>query len=225
MTNESGQHETTKHRNGWRTFGIVIISVLVTLCVGYWVVTVYLFPSKFSPTQLNDREQVILEQKLKAIGVSVAPSKKRSESHRPELKAEAYNESSKRREIFFTEKEINSLLAKNTQLADKLVFDFSANLASAKLLIKLDPDFPVMGGKTIKVTTGIELSVHKGKPRAILRGVSIWGVPLPNAWLGNLKNKDMFAMFGDAGGFWQALQEGVEEIDIQDGRLKLKLKE
>ena len=120
---------------------------------------------------------------------------------------------------------INSLLAHNTDLADKLALDLSGNLASAKLLVKLDPDFPILGGKTLKVSAGMEMSMSKGKPRAVLKGVSVWGVPLPNAWLGNMKNTDMFAAFGDDGGFWQALQEGVESIDIQEGQLKIKLKE
>ena len=30
-----------------------------------------------------------------------------------------------------------------------------------------------------------------GRPVMVLKGVSVWGVPLPNAWLGNLKNIDL----------------------------------
>jgi hypothetical protein len=31
--------------------------------------------------------------------------------------------------------------------------------------------------------------------------------------------------FGEAGGFWQALNEGVNKIEVRDGRLLIQLKE
>ena len=91
--------------------------------------------------------------------------------------------------------------------------------------MNLDPDFPVLGGKTLKVTAGMEIKLSNGKPSFILKGVSVWGVPIPNAWLGNLKNTDLNKEFGEAGGFWQAINEGVEEIAVKEGKLHIKLKE
>ena len=117
------------------------------------------------------------------------------------------------------------MLANNTDLAKKLAIDLSDNLASAKLLIDLDPDFPILGGKTLKITAGLELRIDQHHPRAILKGVSVWGVPLPNDWLGNLKNIDLLKEFGDAGGFWQSVERGIEEIEITQGELRVKLKE
>jgi hypothetical protein len=117
------------------------------------------------------------------------------------------------------------LLAKNTDLANKLAIDLSDNLVSAKLLVDVDPDFPVLGGQTIKVTGGMELRLVEGRPSATLKGISVWGVPLPNAWLDNMKNVDLVQEFGNAGGFWQAISEGVEKIEVRDGRLLIKLKE
>jgi hypothetical protein len=89
----------------------------------------------------------------------------------------------------------------------------------------MDPDFPVLGGKALKVTAGMEIKLSNGKPSAVLKGVSVWGVPIPNAWLGNLKNIDLNKEFGESGGFWQAINEGVEEISVKDGKLHIKLKE
>ena len=117
------------------------------------------------------------------------------------------------------------MLARNKDLANKLAIDLSDNLASALLLVNLDPTFPVIGGQTLKVTAGMEFSLAKGKPSAILKGVSVWGVPIPNAWLGNMKNVDLFTEFGQAGGFWQAIQEGVESVEVKEGKLQIKLKE
>ena len=198
--------------------GIVVLVVVA----GYWVFTQYLFPTSFTPVELSQQEQQQLDKKLNQLGIATMPAA--SNRQREPLTPEPYRERDADREIFFTEKELNALLAHNTDLANKLAIDLSDNLASAKLLIDLDPELPVLGGKTLKVTAGMELRLGKGKPVAILKGVSVWGVPLPNAWLGNLKNIDLIKEFGDAGGFWQAINQGVEEMEITEGKLRIKLK-
>jgi len=83
----------------------------------------------------------------------------------------------------------------------------------------------VLGGKTIRVTAGLELDYRNRNPVVILRGVSVMGVPLPNAWLGNLKNVDLVREFGGTAGFWQSFSAGIETIAIEDGRLLIELKE
>ncbi len=203
-------------RNPWRTFGIIVITVAVTLAIVYWVINVYLFPSAFTPVTLSHKEQQRLDRKLERLGISPAGE--------PALKPEPYRETDANRDITFSEKELNALLAHNTDLASKLAIDLSDNLASAKLLIHLDPDMPFFGGKTLKVTAGLELRIKNGQPRAILKGVSVWGVPLPNAWLGNMKNINLIQEFGDAGGFWQAIRDGVDTLEIKDGKLHVILK-
>ena len=59
----------------------------------------------------------------------------------------------------------------------------------------------------------------------MLKGVSLWGVPIPNAWLGGLKNVDLVKEFGAQRGFWQAFAAGVENIRVEEGNLSIKLKE
>lgn len=202
--------------NPWRTFGIVVITMFVTLAVGYWVFTTYLFPTSFTPVTLSAKEQQKLDHKLNRLGIQTGS--------RGTLEPEPYSEADAKREVVFSEKELNALIAHNTDLASKLAIDLSDNLASAKLLIDLDPEMPFVGGKTLKVTAGLELRIDQHNPRAVLKGVSVWGVPLPNDWLGNLKNIDLLKEFGDAGGFWQAIRNGVEEVEISDGELRVKLK-
>jgi len=89
----------------------------------------------------------------------------------------------------------------------------------------VDPDAPVLGGKTIKLTAGVEISYADGKPVVVLKGVSVWGVPLPNAWLGGMKNIDLVQEFGTEQGFWQAFADGVEEIEVKEGKVRVRLKE
>ncbi len=107
----------------------------------------------------------------------------------------------------------------------KLVVDFSNDLVSVKLLIPVDPDFPIMGGKTLKVKAGAELAFRWGRLVVILRGISVMGVPLPNAWLGGLKNIDLVEVFGAEPGFWKGFSDGVAAIEVREGSLLILLKE
>ncbi len=71
----------------------------------------------------------------------------------------------------------------------------------------------------------MEMRYAEGRPVIILKGVSIWGMPMPNAWLGNMKNIDLVKEFGEDKGFWKAFADGVEEIEVKEEKLRIKLKE
>jgi hypothetical protein len=43
--------------------------------------------------------------------------------------------------------------------------------------------------------------------------------------MGGIKNIDLVEEFGDRTGFWKTFSEGVEDIKVEDGFLKLKFKE
>jgi hypothetical protein len=138
---------------------------------------------------------------------------------------EPYVEDPVMRTIVFSEKEVNALIAKNTDLAKKVLIDLSDGLASAKLLLPLNADFPVLGGKTLRVTAGLGIDYSNSRPVIMLKGVSLWGVPLPNAWLGHIKNKDLVKEFGGENGFWKSFADGIEHIEIKDKKLEIKLRE
>ena len=82
-------------------------------------------------------------------------------------------------------------------------------------MIPVDPDFPFLGGKTLRVKASLELEYSNEKPVVILRGISVMGVPIPNSWLGNLKNLDLVERFGGGPGFWKSFADGV--IDTAHG--------
>ena len=69
------------------------------------------------------------------------------------------------------------------------------------------------------------MSYRNDRPVIIMKGVSVWGVPIPNAWLGDLKNIDLVQEFGSSDGFWKSLADGIEDIRIEDGKLKIQLAE
>ena len=208
---------------------IVLATILVTGALTYWVVRTYIYARDFKPVELSAAEQHQLNGKLRALGYDPAPAptgdRPTPETDEKWLRAERYSEAGAKREVSFSERELNAMVANNRDLAKKLAVDLGDNLVSARLLVPVDPDFPVLGGKTLRVSAGVEMAFRDAKPVVVLKGVSIMGVPIPNAWLGGLKNIDLISEFGDQDGFWKSFADGVENIRVEEGQLKIKLKE
>ncbi|XOF33178.1 MAG: arginine N-succinyltransferase [Candidatus Electrothrix sp. YB6] len=245
----NGQAEQRKGISLRQVLMIVAGTMLLTIVAMVVVIKIWLFPSPFTPVELSQKEEQQLEKKLDQLDSVAAPSRsvpyeqRRDDAVRQPpasgqqgdrqgdfddqgtLRPEAYSEEGATREITFSERELNALLANNTDLAQKMAIDLAQDLVSLRLLLPLDPDFPVMGGKTLRVRAGVELAYRDSRPVMILKGVSLMGVPLPNAWLGGLKNIDIMQEFGGQPGFWQSLGEGLDSIRVREGELYIRLKE
>ncbi len=213
---------------------IVLGTILLTAAVTYWVVRTYIYARDFEPVVLNQTEQQQLNKKLVTLGYQPDPmqtnannknNKENDFDTNGRLIPQKYSEDVGARDLSFSEKELNSLVASNTDMAKKLAIDLSQDLVSARILVPVDKDFPVLGGKTLRVSAGVEIAYKDGRPRVVLKGVTVMGVPIPNSWLGGLKNIDLISEFGDKQGFWKGFSEGVENIHVEDGELKIKLKE
>ncbi|MFP7754488.1 arginine N-succinyltransferase [Thermodesulfobacteriota bacterium B35] len=228
------REQRNKGFSGLQVTAIVAATVVVTLLAGFFVLRAWLFPAPFRPVVLNRAEEQRLEMKLQRIesvaepsahGKAPAAGPGQEQSTTGVLRPEPYSEEGASREIELTERELNALLAKNTNLADRMAIDLAEDLVSARLLIPVDPDFPILGGKTVRVRAGVELAYRDGRPVVRLRGVSVMGVPVPNAWLGNMKNIDLVREFGSTQGFWKTFADGVESITVREGKLHIRLKE
>ncbi|OOZ44384.1 arginine N-succinyltransferase [Solemya velum gill symbiont] len=223
--------EKSKGLRGIHIMWIVLATILVTVAVTFWIVRTYIYAKDFTPVELSEKEHQTLNIKLKSLGYNPGPStsgnsgQAAQETDEQWLRAERYSEESGKREVSFSERELNAMLANNRDLAKKLAIDMGDDLVSARLLVPLDQDFPILGGKTLRVSAGVEMAFRDAKPVVILKGVSIMGVPIPNAWLGGLKNIDLISEFGDANGFWKSFADGVENIQVEEGYLKVKLKQ
>ncbi|VAW75108.1 FIG00859851: hypothetical protein [hydrothermal vent metagenome] len=230
MNNNTSAPQKKSGRFDWLHVSLlVILAILVTVAATAWGVKTYLFPDEFQPVTLSQKEEQVLERKLDWLGGIPGRRSETSTAHahtkQQPLEPEPYNEKGAKREINFSEKEINALLAKNTDLAHKLAIDLSDDLISAKLLIPVDPDFPVLGGKIIRARAGLKLAYQKSRPVVVLQGISIMGTPLPNAWMGGIKNVDLINEFGESEGFWKAFADGIDYVRVEDGKLTVKLRE
>ena len=214
-----------KRLSGMKLFFVVIGVAILTSVLTVWLFTLYFFPKQFKPVELSKSESQALTEKLDRLDPMTRSKSGSAEKGGPGLKPEKYTEDAESRHITFSERELNALLAKNTDLAEKLAIDLSDNLASARLIIPLDPDLPIFGGKTLKLNAGLELRYEDAKPVVMLRGISLWGAPLPNSWIGGIKNVDLIKEFGGEKGFWKSFSEGIEYIRVEDGKLSVQLKE
>ncbi len=214
----------------------VLLAILGTAAATLWIAWRHVFPPDFQPVELSAAEQQALGGKLRRLQASGArvPRRRadreaersaRGESDQEWLRPEAYAEHEGSRTIQLSERELNGLIGADPQLGTRLAIDLDEDLASARALIPLDPSFPVLGGRNLRVNAGAELAFASGRPVVKLRGVSIMGVPLPNAWLGNLKNVDLVDEFGADEGFWKAFADGVENMEVRRGHLMMRLKE
>ncbi|MCB1786415.1 MAG: arginine N-succinyltransferase [Chromatiaceae bacterium] len=224
------QLEDPPRRRGLRAshvLWIVLLTILVTGAVTYWVVRTYIYAKDFKPVELSVKEQRTLQSKLRALGYDPGPQQAPADKETDQewLRPERYSEVGAKHEVSFSERELNAMVANNPDLARRLAVDLADDLVSARLLVPVDPDFPLLGGKTLRLAAGVEMAYRDAKPVVVLKGVSIMGIPIPNSWLGGLKNIDLIREFGDEQGFWKGFADGVEDIRVEEGQLKVKLKE
>lgn len=217
---QSGGETGPRGFSGWQVAGIVGLAVVATAGLGFWLLSQYVFVDEFAPVELAASEERALDGKLRALGVDVR------EPGSPEPPPPArYSESGAIRAVRLSERELNAMLARDPDLARRVSVDMAQDLLSVLVLVPVDEGFPVLGGRTLRVHAGVELAFEGGRPLVKLRGVSIMGVPLPNAWLGDLKNVDLVREFGGEPGFWQSFAEGVANIRVEEGELLIELRE
>lgn len=219
---KSGLNEKASGARTKRIFALgVVIFCLVVLFAAVWIKR-NVYASKFTPVDLSKQEQRVLETKLSRL-------QERKPKAQPQpgktLAPDPYTEEGATREIHLTERELNGLIANTPDIAEMVAVDLSNDLISVKLVLPVEEEVPVLGGKTLKIHMGLTVTYEGGRPIIALKGVSLGGIPLPNAWLGNLKNVNLVGEFGADDGFWEIFSSGVQSIKVQQGHVEIKLKE
>ncbi|MBN2144860.1 MAG: arginine N-succinyltransferase [Candidatus Aureabacteria bacterium] len=227
---ESGQRELSNVKKGEKfSLGcfpaiLIILFIMIGSVLGTaWWIKSNLYASEFKVIKLNEKERTILQSKIDRL--ENAGSGKTSRAN-ADLSPEPYNEKGLSREIRFSEKELNAFLGMDDPiLAQRMSIDLSDDLVSIKLIVPVDPDFPLIGGKNILVKSGLEIRYEDHQLVFALKGVTISGIPLPNSWLGDLKNKNLITEFEKEGGFWSHFSKGIADVQVKEGYFYLKLKE
>ena len=204
---------------------VVVLLLLLLILAGAWIA--YLLQAqRHAPVTLTPQEQRALDLKLEmlrdaAVG-DPGPDRIAALPTEPDetrvLVPEIYAEDADRRRIRFTEREINAAIARDPALAGRAAVRLSPGLVSASFLIDVPEEMPLLGGRNLRVRTGLQLVTQDERVQARLLGVSVGGVPLPGAWLGGWKGTDLLATSGLGG-----LGEGIEALEVREGELELLL--
>ncbi|MGA7104208.1 MAG: hypothetical protein WBX49_02575 [Candidatus Deferrimicrobiaceae bacterium] len=206
----------------WVVAFLVLLAVAVLVAV--WV-RQNVYASKFTPVTLTREENAVLQDKLARLRQEEpVPASPEAVPGKP-LSPEPYSEEGANRHVQLSERELNGLIAGTPDVARTVAVDLSDDLISVILVLPVDDEVPVLGGKTFRIHMGLAVRYEGEKPYIALKGVSLGGIPLPNAWLGYLKNVNLVEEFGSGDGFWRIFSEGVRTIEVRQGRMRITLKE
>jgi hypothetical protein len=204
---------------------LVVFLVLLLILAGGWIA--YLLQAqRHAPVTLTPQEQRALDLKLEAVRDAAIgdprpermPERPRDPDEGRVLVPEIYAEDPDRRRIRFTERELNAAIARDPALAGRAAVRLSPGQVSASFLLDVPEDLPLLGGRSLRVRTGLQLLTQDERVQARLLGISVGGVPLPGAWLGGWKGADLLATSGLGG-----LGAGIEALEVREGELELLL--
>jgi hypothetical protein len=213
--------DSRKKFTGAQLSAIVVAAVLLTVFGGWAFVRFYLLPQSLQSVSLSQQEQAGLDRKLALLGLAPAGQGTVPETADPQ----PYSEAGASRVVEFSERELNGLLARDPEWGSRVAIDLSDDLVSLTALVPVPEDFPIMPGRNVRLNAGAEFAFRDDRPMLVLKGVSVMGVPLPNAWLGNMKNVDLIQEFGNDPGFWKSFAAGVAAVDVREGSLTVELRE
>lgn len=193
---------------------LAVIAAVIAASLTLVVARIWIFPPEVSPVVLAPQEKEALEQKLRVLKQVPA------EDPMPRR----YEESPEDRIIYLTQREINAVIAADPSLAGKAAIHLSEDMISAVILVTLPDGIPVISGRNVRVEAGVRVGHTGTRLSFIVEGVSILGIPMPSAWLGGLKGRDLIAHDG-ADGEIRQIFEGVRDLRVEDGRLRIELAE
>jgi hypothetical protein len=231
MNAETSQVAVSRRKfSGKQVLFFVGLVVLATALGVVWWMNQYVYATMFQPTRLAESEQQVLNAKMAhllqtADAASSSLSQPSSSTADLPLEPVPYAETDANREIQLTEREVNALIATDSYMARHVAVDLADDLLSVQLVVPINHEMPIVGGKMLKLNFGLALSYVNGKPVVAMRGISLGGIPLPSAWWGDIKNTNLVEEFGGSGGFWDQFSKGVRDMKIQDGQLSVMLKE
>lgn len=151
--------------------------------------------------------------------VVLSETEKQSIEHRVEEAQYQPGETS----FVLSERELNGLLNLHTTLGEDVKIELKKGAVHARVKTTLDEDFPVLGGKTVRAKASFLLETQDN-PAIMLDDITLYGVSLPNAWLAELKGKNLLAHL-DTGLGYNAFSKGIENIKIERGLIEIQLTE
>lgn len=226
----------TPARKPWLLLGCGALLLVVITAVIAVVATLWWLKRPIEPVTLDAKEQAVLDEKVKiferakalpssgeiAAGTTPAAPGQPAEGGTPAPDA-AYLPGS--RTLRLTERELNALLNQNTDLGDKVRLELATDAVNAYLAVPIPEDFPIGAGTTFRARGRFQIKVVEGHaPTAMLEDITVLGLSLPQAWLADLKGRNLFEGRPGQTGHGAILQ-GIKSLKVEPGNLVLEVNE
>lgn len=195
--------------------GIVLSCCLLTAIGTVWWVKHNIYASPLHPVQLSQTEKTDLDAKLAKLELSeeVVP---------PEAPAKTDGDP---RTISISSKEINAFLA-NQGIGEQVKLDVTRNRIAANFLLPIDKDAPLFAGTTLRIRLALNALMNEnGKLVVKVDDVSLGGIPLPNAWLGDIKGLDLITSNIGEDPALERFAAGIKEFRLENGHVHIVLNE
>lgn len=212
-----------KPASTWKKKLLIVLAVIlgccgVTAAATAWWVKRNIYASPFQPVNLTGQEKQAFNQKVTVL-TSGAQASAPADGRTAEQKT-----SDDKRTLSVSEKEINAFLAERG-LGERLKVHLAAGAIEATALVPMDKDVPVLGGKTLRLKLDLAGNIGSGQNALRIADVSVGGVPLPNAWLGDLKGVNLIASDIETDPVVKRFVAGIREFQITDGAIRVLLNE
>ncbi|SKB05460.1 hypothetical protein SAMN02745166_04277 [Prosthecobacter debontii] len=198
------------------TLAVFVVGCGVTAAATAWWVKRNIYASPITPVSLTASEQQTLEAKLQVLNTSTAPAAQ------PEV-----SPGEQERTLIITAREINAYLA-NQNLGDTVKVDLGQDNISATVLVPIPPDagVPLLSGTTLRLGLAINAMMDENKKVAlVVRDVRVGGMPLPNAWLGDIKGVNLAGNELEKDPALQRFLAGIQSLEITPTGLRIVLAE
>jgi len=206
-------------RSSWKKKALIITGIVfgtatLTIAGTAWWVKRNIYASPFSPVALSATEQSALDQKLEALKQSGA------------AEAAPVDPEIAKRTLTITDREINAFLEQQG-LGEQVKVSLHNGGGTATFLLPMSSDGVPGSGPTLRISVSLGAKMDQNKKFALsISDVSVGGVPLPNAWLGNMKGLNMLAdaPISDDPAL-KAFAAGIRDFSIRSGQLSVVLNE
>lgn len=223
----------------WVCFGCLAMVFVVALVAASVFATLWWLNQPIDPVILSPRERTVAEAKLAEVELAGEKSTPKDSSHNatvppvrfPQIENDAPPSEADRpyvagsRMMKLTEREVNGLLNAHTDLGQTLRVEFGRDAINAYLALRIPEDFPIAAGQMLRARGRVRVAIGEGtEPQVVLEDVTVYGLSLPKAWLGNLKGENLLEQHNLASDRRMILH-GVKSLKIEPGQLLLEVTE
>jgi len=129
-----------------------------------------------------------------------------------------------RRIVRFTQRELNGYFTDDPTLRDVLRVELNDDEVIARVRVTVPEGLP-MEGKVVSVRGRVNVVVNEKEMHASIESLTVGGIAVPSAVLGGLKGENLFEELFQNSKDADKFRQFVEELEVKDGEITIKLAE